>query len=280
MFNKLIGNKAFYKRVMLLTIPIMIQQGITNFVNMLDNVMVGTVGQAQSTGVAVSNQLIFVFNLCIYGAISGAGIFTAQYFGKGDSEGVKQTFRFKIIFCSLLSVLGIAFLCLKNTDLIMLYLNEDDNAALAAESLGFAKSYLYIMIVGLYVVCFDLVIVNFDDLVSPSPFEIEYVEGVIAVDDLTGVTISTYVAKLDVSTLLTHIVYTVDVNMSAIHKHNVSAILNELFAFLCNKVAVYMVRAKEYLLSLVFFKIFAQKIIVDGIFRRAAGGVCLRCGNV
>ena len=105
MFNKLIGNKAFYKRVMLLTIPIMIQQGITNFVNMLDNVMVGTVGQAQSTGVAVSNQLIFVFNLCVYGAISGAGIFTAQYFGKGDMEGVKQTFRFKIIFCSLLWVL-------------------------------------------------------------------------------------------------------------------------------------------------------------------------------
>lgn len=149
MFNRLIGSKAFYKRVMLLTIPIMIQQGITNFVNMLDNVMVGTVGQAQSTGVAVSNQLIFVFNLCVYGAISGAGIFTAQYFGKGDFEGVKQTFRFKIIFCSLLSVLGIAFLCFKNTDLIMLYLNDDDNAALAAESLSFAKSYLYIMIIGL-----------------------------------------------------------------------------------------------------------------------------------
>lgn len=149
MLNKLIGNRAFYKRVMLLTIPIMIQQGITNFVNMLDNVMVGTVGQAQSTGVAVSNQLIFVFNLCIYGAISGAGIFTAQYFGKGDLEGVKQTFRFKMIFCSLLAILGIAFLAFKNNDLIMLYLNADDNATLAAESLSFAKSYLYIMLIGL-----------------------------------------------------------------------------------------------------------------------------------
>ena len=66
MFKKLIGTKSFYKRVFVLTIPIMIQQGITNFVNMLDNVMVGTVGQAQSTGVAVSNQLMFVFNLCIF----------------------------------------------------------------------------------------------------------------------------------------------------------------------------------------------------------------------
>ena len=149
MFKKLIGDKAFYKRVFVLTIPIMIQQGITNFVNMLDNVMVGTVGQAQSTGVAVSNQLMFVFNLCIFGAISGAGIFTAQFFGKGDFEGVKQTFRFKIIFTMLLAVLGISLFCLKSEDLIMLYLNENDNATLAAQSLSFAKSYLFIMIVGL-----------------------------------------------------------------------------------------------------------------------------------
>ena len=149
MFKKLIGTRDFYKRVFLLTIPTMIQQGITNFVNMLDNVMVGTVGQAQSTGVAVSNQLIFVFNLFIFGAISGAGIFTAQFFGKGDIEGVKQTFRFKIIFCSLIALLGIAVLGFKSDELIMLYLNEEDNATLAAESLGFAKSYLYIMIIGL-----------------------------------------------------------------------------------------------------------------------------------
>ena len=108
MFKKLIGTKAFYKRVFVLTIPIMIQQGITNFVNMLDNVMVGRVGQAESTGVAVSNQLMFVFNLCVFGAISGAGIFGAQYFGKKDLEGVKQTFRFKIIFCVLIAAIGVS----------------------------------------------------------------------------------------------------------------------------------------------------------------------------
>ena len=148
MFKKFIGTKAFYKRVFLLTIPIMIQQGITNFVNMLDNVMVGTVGQAESTGVAVSNQLMFVFNLCIFGAISGAGIFTAQFFGNRDFEGVKQTFRFKMIFCLLLAAVGISLFYFKSEDLIMLYLNEEDNATLAAESLAFAKSYLYIMLIG------------------------------------------------------------------------------------------------------------------------------------
>lgn len=149
MLKSVIGEKTLYKRIFIFAIPIMIQQGITHFVNMLDNVMVGTVGQAQSTGVAVSNQLMFVFNLCIFGAISGAGIFTAQYFGKGDLEGVKQTFRFKIIFCLLLAAAGISLFCLKGEDLIMLYLNKDDNAELAARSLGLAESYLYIMVIGL-----------------------------------------------------------------------------------------------------------------------------------
>lgn len=149
MLNRLIGDKAFYKRVFALTIPIMIQQGITNFVNMLDNVMVGTVGQAESTGVAVSNQLLFVFNLCVFGAISGAGIFTAQFFGKGDFEGVKQTFRFKMIFCILLTAIGISLFYFNSENLIMLYLKEDDNALLAADSLKFAKSYLFIMLIGL-----------------------------------------------------------------------------------------------------------------------------------
>ena len=149
MVKKLIGNKAFYKRVVVLTIPIMIQQGITNFVNMLDNVMVGSVGQAESTGVAVSNQLLFVFNLCIFGAISGAGIFTAQYFGKGDIEGVKQTFRFKVIFGILLCAIGLTLFGFLSEDLITLYLNDENNLELAAQSLKFAKSYLYIMIIGL-----------------------------------------------------------------------------------------------------------------------------------
>ena len=149
MLKSVIGDKALYKRIFIFAIPIMIQQGITHFVNMLDNVMVGTVGQAQSTGVAVSNQLMFVFNLCVFGAISGAGIFTAQYFGKGDFEGVKQTFRFKIIFCILLAALGISLFCFKGENLISLYLNKEDNAELAAMSLGFAKSYLYIMLIGI-----------------------------------------------------------------------------------------------------------------------------------
>ena len=80
-WRKFVGDKKFYKMVLAIAIPIMIQNGITNFVNLLDNIMIGRIGTEQMSGAAIVNQLIFVYNLCIFGGVSGAGIFTAQYFG-------------------------------------------------------------------------------------------------------------------------------------------------------------------------------------------------------
>ena len=95
--KKLIGNKAFYLMVLGVAVPIMIQNGITNFVGMLDNIMVGRVGTDQMSGVAIVNQLLFVFNLCIFGGVSGAGVFGAQFFGQKNHEGVRDTFRYKMV---------------------------------------------------------------------------------------------------------------------------------------------------------------------------------------
>ncbi len=143
------GNKEFYKRILWLTMPIMIQNGITNFVNMLDNVMVGQVGTVPMTGVAVSNQLLFVFNLCIFGAVSGAGIFGAQFYGKGDHEGLKNTLRFKFLFCSAITLIGIGLFLVFGDSLIGMYLKGEGSAADAAASLSFAKNYLLVMLIGM-----------------------------------------------------------------------------------------------------------------------------------
>ena len=55
-----IGNKDFYKKVLAIALPIMLQNGITNFVGMLDNIMVGRVGTEQMSGVSIVNQLLFI----------------------------------------------------------------------------------------------------------------------------------------------------------------------------------------------------------------------------
>ncbi len=146
--KKWVGDRAFYKYVMALTLPIMIQNGITHLVNMLDNIMVGSVGTIEMNGVTIANQLIFVFNLCIFGAVSGAGIFGAQFAGNKDDLGIAHTMRFKILFCTLLAVLGIGVFLLWGDPLSNLYLQGEGNPADAAASLANAKSYLNIMLVG------------------------------------------------------------------------------------------------------------------------------------
>ena len=147
--RKYIGDKNFFKTVFAVALPIMLQNGITQFVNLLDNIMVGQVGTEQMSGVAIVNQLLFVFNLCVFGAVSGAGIFTAQFHGKGNEEGVRQTFRFKFIFCFFFALFGIGIFALLNEPLIGLYLSDGSAEGDLALTLSYGQDYLWIMLIGL-----------------------------------------------------------------------------------------------------------------------------------
>ncbi len=147
--SRYIGDRAFYRRLLQVAVPIIIQVGITNFVSLLDNIMVGQVGTLPMSGVSIVNQILYVFNLCIFGATSGAGIFTAQFHGKGDDEGIRYTFRFKLIICTLLSLLAGAFLFFFQVPLISLYLTGEGSAADALETLSYGREYLSVMLWGL-----------------------------------------------------------------------------------------------------------------------------------
>ncbi len=149
MFHRFVGDRAFYRRIFAIAIPIIIQNGITNFVSLLDNIMVGSIGPEQMSGVAIANQLLFVFNLCIFGASSGAGIFTAQFHGSGDHEGVRHTFRFKLLACTALTIAGSALLLCAGKNLIGLYLQGEGDPMQAQRTLGYGLDYLGVMIIGL-----------------------------------------------------------------------------------------------------------------------------------
>lgn len=147
--KKLIGDKEFYKMVLSVAVPIMVQNGITNFVGLLDNIMVGRIGTEQMSGIAIVNQLLMVFNLSIFGAISGAGIFGAQFFGCEDHKGVRDTFRFKIYACLLLILLGLGIFLLRGENLILLYLHGEGAEEQLNAALSYGKDYLKVMLVGL-----------------------------------------------------------------------------------------------------------------------------------
>ena len=144
--SKFIGDKAFYRKVLTITTPILIQNVITNFVSLLDNMMVGQVGTEPMSGVAIVNQLIFVFNLCIFGGISGAGIFTAQFHGKNDPQGVRHTFRAKLYIALGAVVLFLGIFLSAGDELISLFLHQGEEDLDLAATLFYGKKYLAVML--------------------------------------------------------------------------------------------------------------------------------------
>lgn len=146
--NKYIDT-AFFRYVLVLAVPMIIQNAITSFVSFLDNIMVGQVGTEQMSGVAIVNQLIFVFNICIWGGVSGAGIFGTQFYGKGDYEGQKYAFRFKMYACIIIAGITLLLFGFFDTDLISLYLSDGGSVGNTALALQYGEQYLRIMMAGL-----------------------------------------------------------------------------------------------------------------------------------
>ena len=149
MRKRTLDGLGYYRHILSIAIPIIIQSGITNFVNLLDNIMVGQTSTVQMSGVAITNQLIFVFNLSIFGGISGAGIFGAQYHGSGNMDGVRQTFRFKLYVVAVLSVIFLTAFLTMDVQLLSLYLHQAESGGDLALTLSEGQTYLRIMLLGL-----------------------------------------------------------------------------------------------------------------------------------
>jgi len=148
-YQRFIGDKAFYKSLLAIAVPIMLQNGLTNLVSLLDNIMVGSVGTEQMSGVSIVNQLLFVFNLCVFGGLGGAGIYTAQFYGKKDTQGVQYTFRFKLMLVVTLLVIGLAVFTLFSEPLIAMYLHEGSETGDIAATAEYGAKYIRVMLWGL-----------------------------------------------------------------------------------------------------------------------------------
>ena len=149
MFSRFIGNKAFYKSVVTLLIPIVIQQFITSFVSLLDNIMVGSLGTEAISAASIANQVMLVFILAVFGGMSGAGIYGAQFFGKGDTDGMRYTFRCKMYFGVLISAAAILVYLFFGESFIAAFLKGESNGGDLALTQRGGCDYLNIMLWGL-----------------------------------------------------------------------------------------------------------------------------------
>jgi putative MATE family efflux protein len=88
--KQLFNDKQFYKNLFAISAPIMLQNLINSFVNMVDTVMIGRLGTVEIAAVGLGNQVFFFFSIVLFGICSGSAIFTAQFWGKQDIQGIRK----------------------------------------------------------------------------------------------------------------------------------------------------------------------------------------------
>ncbi|MBQ2266030.1 MAG: MATE family efflux transporter [Clostridia bacterium] len=147
--SNLIGTKDFYRKVFAIVVPMIIQNTITNVVSLLDNVMVGRVGTLQMSAVTIVNQLMFIFYLCIFGGMAGAGIFATQYAGANNNDGIRHCMRMKAIVGVIMTALALGVFLVFKQPLIEMYIAKDTLPADAAATIKYATDYMLVMLIGL-----------------------------------------------------------------------------------------------------------------------------------
>jgi putative MATE family efflux protein len=135
----LLKDTKFYKKVLIIALPIILQQLLTSSVQLVDNLMVGTLGELAIGAVSVVNQLYFVVIIVTFGAMGGAGIYTAQYFGSKQYDSLKQTFRFKLMIALVLSTFAILIFSLFGETFIRLFTDNPTTIRWGLEYLNIAK---------------------------------------------------------------------------------------------------------------------------------------------
>lgn len=97
-------NKKFYKTLITLCIPIIIQNLLSTLINIVDTVMVGGLGEVSVAAIGVANQYFFLYNMALSGIIGGASLFIAQFFGKNDKDNIRKVTALSVISAVILGV--------------------------------------------------------------------------------------------------------------------------------------------------------------------------------
>lgn len=104
---KRLGEKNnFYKEMVGIALPITLQNLIANSVNMLDTLMISSLGEKSLAAVGFANQVFFLYSVTIFGIVTGSSVFIAQFWGKRDSENIRRVIGVSL---TLSIILGLIF---------------------------------------------------------------------------------------------------------------------------------------------------------------------------
>lgn len=120
-----VKDKNFYTTVAGIAIPIALQGLITAGVNMMDTIMIGTVGETQLSAVSLANQFISIFHIFCMGIGMGASVLVARYYGMKDNVSLKHTITIMLRLCLAMSTLFCVATILLPEQIMRIYTVEE-----------------------------------------------------------------------------------------------------------------------------------------------------------
>jgi len=111
-FRKTFEDKAFLKATASFTIPVMLTMVLSTVTNLVDTMMVGTLGEASISAVGLANKYFYVFSMVIFGVHSGSGLLMAQFYGSDDAENIRRTFGLGLLINLIASFLFAFVACI------------------------------------------------------------------------------------------------------------------------------------------------------------------------
>lgn len=138
LIRNMINDKDYFKKLMAIALPVIIQSFITSSLNILDTIMVGKLGETDIAAVGIGNQIFLLFNILSMGVASGTGVFISQYWGRKDQKNIRRVFGLSLIGAAIIAILFSVFILLFPTEIIGLFNKE-------AEVLSKGASYIKIV---------------------------------------------------------------------------------------------------------------------------------------
>lgn len=128
-------DKQFYKRLLVLTLPIVIQNLITTSLNMLDTIMIGSLGEVQLAAVGVANQFYFLYSLLVMGIGAGCSILIAQLWGKKDEAKIHSVLKLGLIAATMFAIVFMIVGYFGAESIISLFNKDQDVIRIGSEYL-------------------------------------------------------------------------------------------------------------------------------------------------
>ncbi len=119
--KRMFQDKEYFKTLVVIAIPIVLQNLIASSLNMLDTIMVGMLGEAEIASVGIGNQIFLLFNVMIMGLSGGCGIFIAQYWGQEDVKNIRRVMGVCLISAAIIASVFTVIILMFSTQIVSVF---------------------------------------------------------------------------------------------------------------------------------------------------------------